>query len=106
MSLLIFFTSWVLASSLPEVNVKTFPEVKALQKDMPRPILSFILRKTECLYWNNHVVYDAKKIQKINEQKVKLKCDDLENEDAKLRKKYHENTRVIDVLNKLKNLSL
>ncbi len=85
--------STVLISSV--VFADDSAEVKALKKGMPQDVVDVIERTVECNYWVGEDPGTNKaRAEKINKEIAALRCDLIEQDQAKLAKTHQNNYEV------------
>ena len=77
-------------------------EMAALRKDMPKSVIKFIDRQTECNHWGGEESYDEERLQEINAAADRLNCNDLAKDELKLKKRYKSKPNIIQRINKAK----
>ena len=79
-------------------------DMAALRKDMPKIVIKFINRQTECNHWGGEEPYDKERLQEIKAAVDKLKCVNLEKDEKLLKKQHKSNPKVFSSINKAKAL--
>ncbi len=80
------------------------PEVKALQKGMPKEIASFISRAAECHHWGGEDPYDKERAEFIGKAVETAGCSKLDGDAKHLRQKYQRDPKVLETIEKAKDL--
>jgi hypothetical protein len=88
-----------IASGMPD-------QVKELQKGMPGPVASLILRIVECNHWSGEEGYDAARRAEIEKAVSELRCEDLEKDENVVLKQYGSNPAVRGSIKAAKDLYL
>lgn len=70
-----------MADDLPDLD-----RIEALGKASPPDIGQFIARKLECYHWSGEEPYDRARARAIKRAVDRLKCNNLDQEEASLRK--------------------
>jgi len=81
-------------------------EVKTLQKGMPMDVAAFISKSAECTHWGNEEPYDKERAEFIRNAALKAGCSRLDGEEIQLRRKYRKNPKVLEIIEKAKNLAM
>jgi|SRR5229473_4600445 hypothetical protein len=76
------------------------PEIKALQKGMPKDVQSFILRTAECTHWGGEEPYDKERANFIRRAVERAGCSRLDADEKRLRDKYKKNPEVSAAIDK------
>jgi hypothetical protein len=79
-------------------------DVAALQRGQPKEVRLFIERVFLCHHWAGEEPYSQARAKQINEAVQKLRCDQLPSDEARLRKKYKSNPKVLAALDSAKAL--
>lgn len=69
-------------------------ELKALKKDMPPDAALIIERIVGCNHWSGQESANKERAEQINKAVTQLRCDTLEQDQAKLLKLYQNNYEV------------
>lgn len=77
-------------------------DIAAMQKNMPISVKKVIERQVACNHWAGEEPYDAERAKEIAKAVNQLKCDTLEQDEAKLIKKYKTRADVKDAINQAK----
>ena len=77
-------------------------DMTALQKGMPSSVSKFIDRQVMCNHWSGEEPYDKERLQEINAAADRLKCNDLNKDEIKLKKRYKSKPNIIKRINKAK----
>lgn len=77
-------------------------DVVAIQKNMPTPVKKVIERQIACNHWAGEEPYDAERAKEISVAVSQLKCDALEQDEAKFIKKYKSRPDVKSAINQAK----
>lgn len=78
----------------PLVFADDSSEVKALKKDMPQDVAAVIGRIVECNHWGGEEPTNKVRAEEINKAVARLRCDAIEQDQAKLAKIYQNNYEV------------
>jgi hypothetical protein len=62
---------------------------------LPKDLSQWISRMTDCDHWAGEEPYDQQRAEEIKNAVDRLKCNDLQAEEAALRKKYRAKPEVI-----------
>lgn len=81
-------------------------EVKILQKGMPKDVAGFVSKSAECSHWGGEDPYDKERAEFIINAARKAGCSKLFGDKIHLRRKYRKNPKVIETIEKAKNLSM
>ena len=73
-------------------------DVDALKKGMPKDVVSFIERASECSHWGGEEPYDKERADQIGKAWRELRCDALSGDEKRLRRKYRRNSKVLKAL--------
>src|SRR3974390_1995433 len=82
------------------------PEVKTLQKWMPKDVTAFISKFAECSHWGNEDPYDKERAEFIRNAALKAGCSRLDGEEFQLRRKYRNDPKILEIIKKARNLSM
>jgi len=63
-------------------------------KAAPRPVRSFLERRAGCNHWGGEEGYDADRTRQIADAIRTLRCDRLEADERRLKRKYAKSRRV------------
>ena len=77
-------------------------DVLTLKKGMPNKVKKFIDRQIACNHWGGEEPYDKERLQEINAAADRLKCNDLNKDEIKLKKRYKSKPNIIKRINKAK----
>jgi len=94
----------VLVSTVSLLPAQDTPEVKKLIKGMPKDVASFVRRTDECNHWGGESPYDKARAKEIKKAVARLRCDQLKADEETLRRKYQDNAKILQVLDKVKDL--
>ena len=81
-------------------------EVKTLQKGMHKDVAAFISKSAECTHWGNEEPYDKERAEFIRNAALKAGCSRLDGEEIQLRRKYRKDPKVLEIIEKAKNLAM
>lgn len=73
-------------------------KVNAYTTGLPEDVVSFIGRLDGCAHWGGEEPTNEKREKEITEAMTKLKCDNIDDDRAKLNKKYKKQPKVIKKL--------
>lgn len=85
-ALLLLFTTPAFAA--PE------DDLAAVAKHLPSDVRIFIARKDECHHWAGEDSYDAARGQQIERAIARLKCETLDRDEARLKRRHAKNVAV------------
>lgn len=77
-------------------------DVAAINKGVPKQVKLFNKRQIDCNHWAGEEPYDKERAKEINAAITKLRCDALDRDEKRLRKKYKTRPNVINSINKAK----
>lgn len=77
-------------------------DIAAISKGMPIPVKKVIDRQIACNHWAGEEPYDAERAEEINTAITKLKCNMLDQDEARLIKKYKSRPEVKNAINQAK----
>jgi hypothetical protein len=77
-------------------------DIAAIQKNMPISVKKVIERQVACNHWAGEEPYDAERAKEIEKAVNQLKCSTLEQDEAKLIKKYKARADVKEAINQAK----
>ena len=78
------------------------PVIEALKKGQPREVASFIHRVFLCHHWAGEEPYSKARAEEIHRAITELRCDRLETDEVRLRRKYRRNPKVLKALDAVK----
>jgi hypothetical protein len=67
------------------------------------PVRAFIARRTECNHWGGEEPYDAQRRNEIERAVRDLRCNRLDKDEAKLRKRYRTNRELPTLLDAVRD---
>jgi hypothetical protein len=79
-------------------------DVEALKKGQPKDVAAFIHRSFNCHHWAGEEPYDKARAQEIARAIKRYHCDRMEADEARLRKKYRNTPKVLEVLDAAKKV--
>jgi len=82
------------------------PEVKALQKGMPEDVATFIPRVVECNHFGGEDAYDKDRAEYLKKSVEEAGCGNIPKNEANLRQKYKNNPKVLDAIQKAKDVMI
>ena len=85
------------AAPLPDALTK-------LTQDLPRDAAAVVVRQVYCNHWADEEPYDAARAREIARNVKKLRCNALERDEARLRKRYAGNAKVLSALDDAQSL--
>lgn len=71
---------------------------------MPRPVVKFVERRADCNHWTGEEPYDAPRRAEIERAIRDLRCARIEEDEAKIRRRYRTNVEVIAILDETADL--
>ena len=77
-------------------------DIAAISKGMPIPVKKVIDRQIACNHWAGEEPYDAERAKEINTAITHLKCNKLDQDEAKLIKQYKSRPEVKSAINQAK----
>jgi hypothetical protein len=80
------------------------PEVKSLQQGMPKEVAAFIPRVVECNHFGGEEAYDKERTEFLMKAVEEAGCSEIHETEARLRKKYKSNQKVLKVIQKAQDL--
>ena len=82
------------------------PEVKALQKGMPEDVATFIPRVVECNHFGGEYAYDNDRAEYLEKSVEEAGCGNIPKNEEHLRQKYKNNPKVLDAIQKAKDVMI
>ena len=76
-----------------------------LKKGTPKDVAALIERIVECNHWSGEDPYDAERKKEISSALTDLKCNRLTPDESETRRKYANNSKVLNALKKAKETS-
>jgi hypothetical protein len=70
----------------------------------PKDVAAFVERRADCNHWLGEVPYDRARAAEIDRAVRELRCGDLENEEAELRRRYCQHPAVLMLLDETADL--
>lgn len=71
---------------------------------MPRPVAKFVERRADCNHWTGEEPYDAPRRAEIERAIRDLRCARIEEDEARIRRRYRTNAEVIAILDETADL--
>jgi hypothetical protein len=71
---------------------------------MPRPVVKFVERRADCNHWTGEEPYDAPRRAEIERAIRDLRCARIEEDEARIRRRYRTNVEVIAILDETADL--
>jgi hypothetical protein len=109
-SRLLFAGTLAYLTTLPYGNAANdfdnLPEVKILQKGMPEDVAAFVSKFAECSHWAGEDPYDKERAEFIRNAARNAGCSRLGSDEIRLRHKYRKNPKVLETIEKAKNLAM
>ena len=75
-----------------------------LTQDLPRDAVAVVKRRVYCNHWSDEEPYDAARAHEIARHIRQLRCNTVERDEARLRKRYADNARVLNAIDAAQNL--
>jgi hypothetical protein len=68
--------------------------------DLPKEVAAVVMRRADCNHWMGEEPYDKARAREIERAIRQLKCDSLPGDEATLRKRYMDDPKVINALDR------
>lgn len=78
------------------------PDIEALKKGQPKEVARFIHRVFLCHHWAGEESYSPTRAEEIRRSVKELRCDRLKSDEARLRRKYRRNPKILKALDAVK----
>ena len=65
---------------------------------LPRDVRTFVARRIECNHWGGEDPYDAERARQIRAAVERLRCGDLDRDEARLRRRHAASPAVLEAL--------
>ena len=69
----------------------------------PAPVRAFVKRRLECNHWGGEEPYSKTRARQIGRAAQRLGCDTLDNDEARLRKRYRGNAELPVILDAVRD---
>jgi hypothetical protein len=80
------------------------PTLRQRLDAMPRPVAAFVERRADCNHWTGEEPYDAERRAEIERAIRSLRCARIEEDEARMRKRYRNDAAVIAILDETADL--
>jgi len=80
------------------------PTIRQRLGEMPRPVAAFVERRADCNHWTGEEPYDAPRRAEIERAIRDLRCARIEEDEARIRRRYRTNAEVIAILDETADL--
>lgn len=81
--------------------MSAYPDEGRVRREMraaPRPVREFLVRRAGCNHWGGEEGYDAERAAQIAEAARKLRCNWIDLDERRLKRRYAKSARVIWLL--------
>ena len=78
-------------------------ELRARVEAQPRSVRTFVERRAMCNHWLGEEPYDAERGREIERAVRSLRCQRLDVDEARLRRRYRDNETVSAILNETRD---